>query len=156
MYWTLLILAAILCGCGASQQAAPKIGLTAERKGDSIRVRWNGGLTATSAELRIADSSHLEVLPVDPALLAFGSVLYIARSADVRFDLDLRVNGKQHIVDTVRLIDPGRAASRPEPPVIGTVAPEVKERGRRSRETSRTTDFRLPPRDLRQIPPPRR
>jgi len=59
-------------------------------------------------------------------------------------------------VDTVRLIDPGRGAAAQKPPATGYVEPEPRERGRRPREATRSPDFRLPARDLSQIPPPSR
>ena len=159
MYWTLLLIAAMLSGCG-SKAPEPKIALTARRNGDTIRLSWNRGLTAKSAELRIADSSHLKVLPVDPALLGFGSVIYIAASPDVRFDLDLNLDGSRHVVDSVRLIDADRGAvsgvNPAKPPITAEVDDQPRDRAKRPREPAHSTDFKLPPRDLRQIPPPKR
>lgn len=97
------------------------LGLKVQAEGERILVTWNRNGTvvrdAISGRLVIDDGKQHRVVNLDPGQVAYGSVLYTPRSAEVAFHLELFGADGRASGETLRILDASKDPS--EGPAAG-------------------------------------
>jgi hypothetical protein len=154
----------LIAGCSRDNSATSSLHLTAGRRGDVIELRWkpDPGIAARmqKGELRIADAGRREVVPLDTTALAYGSVAYMPQSSDVQVDFEVELEGSRRARESVRMLD-AKSAQTDGPPPSPAPSPAsaapvegFADRSQPAGTPAGVPDFRLPPRDPRQIAAP--
>jgi hypothetical protein len=85
------------------EPAAYQLGLTAELREDSLRIRWNrespGIKLAQRGRLEIRDGQFSKVVDLDSSSLQTGSVMYPPLSANVSLRFEVTIKGTSSVVE---------------------------------------------------------
>jgi hypothetical protein len=95
------------------------IGMSAEKSGDEVHVKWNRQAaairTAQRGILTIEDGRYSKMLDLDPGQLQNGSVVYRRSSSTVRFRLQLFSGPRDTLTETVEWSEQAPLAPGPQP-----------------------------------------
>jgi TonB family protein len=89
--------------------ASLSLALRIERSGGQLVLQWNREaevlLDAQRATLTIVDGDHTEEVPVEPAQLRSGSIVYAPATGDVLFRLEVVSREGKSVSESVRVLD---------------------------------------------------
>jgi hypothetical protein len=107
---------AVTSGPAPPARANSDLGLRVEDQKDSFRVTWNRNLPAlqnASGVLKIDDGREPRELELDQGQIATGSLLYVTRSSDLTFRMEVHGDQGVQLTERVRVVV-SRPESKPE------------------------------------------
>jgi TonB family protein len=96
-----------------ASRAVSSLHMHVEVQGERVLVSWNpraSGVQAAGGQLTIEDAGQSHEFPLDATQAANGSVLYRPTSGDVNFHLQIRNASGAVFSDSLRVLDPAKAA----------------------------------------------